>query len=85
MGTIKIGCIDMVHAASDGLSEKSDRCIDIAGRPPYQLVAISAGELHRAVTHAVQRHRRARQSEAAGPISLFNHSVPPGTVHYLYL
>src|ERR1700675_1072795 len=47
------------------------------GGPPYQLVAISPGELHRAVTHAVHRYRRARQSEVAGQISLFNHFVPP--------
>src|ERR1700730_17550468 len=77
MGTIKIGCIDVVHATCDDLSQKSNRSVDIAGRSPYQLVAISACELHGPVAHAVQRYRRARQSEVAGQISLFNHSVPP--------
>jgi hypothetical protein len=81
MGTIKIGCIDVVHAIRDGLSQNSDRCIDISGWTPYQLVAVSPGELHRTVTHAVHRHRRARQGEASGKINLSNHSVPPGTVH----
>jgi hypothetical protein len=37
-GTIKIGCIDVVHAARDGLSQKSDHYIDIAGRPHTNLL-----------------------------------------------
>src|SRR5260221_6421607 len=68
----------MVHATRDGLSQNSDCCIDIAGRPPYQLVSISPRELHRTVAHTVHRYRRAGQSEAAGQINLFNHFVPPG-------
>jgi hypothetical protein len=52
MGTIKIGCIDVVHATRDSLSQKSGCSIDIWGRPPYQLVTISPREL-RTATHAV--------------------------------
>jgi len=70
----------VVHTTGDGVSQKSDRCIDVAGRPPYQLITISPGELDRTLTHAVHRHRPAGQSEAAGQIHLFNHCVPPGTV-----
>src|SRR6476469_2602267 len=83
MGTIKVSRIDMVHAARDGLSQNSDRCIEIAGRSPYQFVTIPASELHRTVSHTVHCRRRARQCEAPGESSLFNHSVPPGTVRCL--
>ena len=83
VGTIKIGGIDVVHATRDGLSQNSDCYIDIARRPPYQLVAISPGELHGPIAHAVHGHLRARQREVPGEINLFSHSVPPKTVRCL--
>ena len=73
MRTVIIGGIDMIHAARDGLSQNSDGSLDISGRSPYELVAISAGKLHGTVTHPVYRYRCARQSETAREIGLFNH------------
>ena len=64
------GIDDVVHATRDGFSQKSDRCIDIAGRPPYQLVTLSPGKLHGLVTHAVQDHRWAKQREVSGGLSI---------------
>ena len=61
----------MIHAARDGLSQNSDRALDVSGRSPYELVAISASKLHGAVTHPVYRYRRARQSEASPSFILF--------------
>jgi hypothetical protein len=75
VGTIEIGRIDVTHAARDGLSQKRDRRIDIARRSPYKSVTIAACELHGTVAHAVHRHRRAWQGEAAGSINPFN--APP--------
>ena len=38
MGTIKIGCIDMVHAACNDLSQNSNRFVDITGGPHTNLL-----------------------------------------------
>src|SRR5579883_1890998 len=54
VGTIKVGRIDMVDPACDGLTQYGDRLVHIPGRAPYPLVAISPGELHGTVSHAVQ-------------------------------
>src|SRR5215471_6163853 len=73
MRTIKIRGIDMVYTACDRLAQNGGRLVDISGRSPDQLFAISSCKLHGAVAHAVQRYRRARQREAARESYLFNH------------
>jgi hypothetical protein len=42
-GTIKIGCIDVVHATRDGLSQKSRSLHRHRVEPSYQLVSVSPG------------------------------------------
>ncbi len=54
MRTVRVTGIDMVHSGGDGLAENGDRTANIARRAPDDLVAIAAGELHRAIAHAVQ-------------------------------
>src|SRR5580693_152230 len=83
MGTVKISGVDVVHPARNGLLQHGNRFLDISGRPPHQLVAISARKLHGAVSHAIYCHRSARQREAPSKIHLFNHFVPPDAVHSL--
>ena len=83
MRAVIVAGIDMIHAARDGLSQNCDRSVDISWRSPYHFFAISSGQLHGAVTHAVYSYRGAGQSEIAREISLFNHSVPPCYNHWM--
>src|ERR1700730_16160156 len=78
--TVEVAGIDMVHAGLYCLAQNSNCRVKITWWSPH----LRASKLHCTIAHAVHGHGCARQREAASEISLFNHSVPPGTVHYLY-
>src|SRR5215831_6820846 len=63
----------MAHAVIDSLSQDSGRFLDISGRAPHQLVALSSCQLHGAVAHAAHGHRCVRQREAAGETDWLKH------------
>ena len=50
MRTVKVAGIDMIHAGRNRLSQNGDRAINIARRSPH----LRAGQLHRAIAHAIQ-------------------------------
>src|SRR5580658_11027910 len=83
MRTVKISGVDVVHPARNGLLQHGNRFLDISGRPPDQLVSISARKLHGAISHSVQIHSCPGECEAAGKLSLLKHSVPPGFLVHL--
>jgi hypothetical protein len=53
MGTVEIAGIDMVHARGHRFAQNRDGAGNVARRTPHPLVASLSGELHRAVTHAI--------------------------------
>jgi len=60
---VEIAGIDVVHARCHGLTQDGDCARDIAGRTPYELVAIAARKLHRAVAHPADGQRSPVKSE----------------------
>src|ERR1700678_1178663 len=58
--TVKVAGIDVVDSRCNRLSQNSNRSVHVAWWSPN----LWTGELHRAVTHAVQRQRGARERHA---------------------
>src|SRR5438132_3926911 len=79
MRAVVVTGVDMVYTGCHRFAENSNGGIHIAWRSEHA----RAGKLHCTVSHAVHGHWRARECEAAGKISLFNHSVPPSLPMHL--
>src|ERR1700756_630397 len=79
MRAIIVARVDMVYARFDRLAQNGNGCVDVARWSPDA----RPGQLHGAVAHAVQCHRRARQRETAGGSNLLNHPFPPCYNHWM--
>ena len=81
VGTIKIGRVDMVHLARDGLPQNSDRSLNIseeAPKPVFFRLARRVALLFSPCGSSGQG--RAVEGEMPASSNSVNHSAPPETV-----
>jgi AcrR family transcriptional regulator len=70
---VVVARVDMIHTRFNGFSQNHDSLIGIARRSPH----LRTRQLHRAITHASNRHRRIREREHSAEIGLSDHLLVP--------
>src|SRR6266404_6483590 len=73
MRTVIVAGIDMIDADRNRLSQNANRPVQITRWSPH----LRTGKLHRAIAHAVQCDRAAREREVAAEIHPSSHEVFP--------
>src|SRR5579862_448264 len=79
MRSVVVAGINVIHAGLYRLAKNSNGGIDV----PWWSPDAGSGELHGAVSHAIQGYRCTRKREVSSKIGLFNHWVPPCYNHLM--